>query len=159
MNRSPALALLLVGCAHASSGTAPALADDEATRAQLLQADRDFNDATQAKGREGARAFLSDELRVFGETPIGVGRDALLDQWNLMWAGKAKITWAPDSASYLPQAAIGITTGRWKFEAPARTVTGRYVTIWKRQADGSWKAIADGGSPDCPKCEPAPAAH
>jgi ketosteroid isomerase-like protein len=31
---------------------------------------------------------------------------------------------------------------------------GSYLTVWKKQSDGSWKVIADGGAPD-----KLPAAH
>jgi ketosteroid isomerase-like protein len=33
--------------------------------------------------------------------------------------------------------------------------TGKYVTIWRKQPDGSWKVVFDSGVPDSP---PQPAA-
>ena len=42
-------------------------------------------------------------------------------------------------------------TGKYsyKYQEKGKPVTeeGRYVTIWKRQSDGSWKIIADMGIP------------
>ena len=134
------------------SGTA-ALADDAAIREQLMKADRDFNDATQSRGREGARSFLAEEFRMIGGRSIESGPDALLKQWEDVFAGKEKLSWAPVAASYLPEAGVGVTTGKWtRVASDPGPKSGRYTTWWRRQADGSWKAIGDGGSADCVPC-------
>ena len=40
-------------------------------------------------------------------------------------------------------------TYSYKYQEKGKPVTeeGRYVTIWKRQSDGSWKIITDMGVP------------
>jgi len=167
--------LLPAGCAHApATGNVPATPsagrrdfsvfqvatcdgtecqDTTAIREELMKADRDFNSATQARGREGARSFLAEEFRMIGNKSIESGRHALLNQWQGMWDGKSKLTWEPVAASYLPQAGIGVTTGKWTRVADdAGPKSGRYTTWWRKQADGMWKAIGDGGSADCLPC-------
>ncbi|HZK98572.1 MAG TPA: hypothetical protein VFC47_01610 [Caulobacteraceae bacterium] len=44
-----------------------------------------------------------------------------------------------------------MTTGTWKFTSladPKVLVTGRYVTVWRRNAHGDWKGLIDIGNPD-----------
>jgi ketosteroid isomerase-like protein len=53
---------------------------------------------------------------------------------------------------------LGYTWGRYDFTAKGKdgkvdASTGIYLTIWKRQPDGSWKFVFD-GSPELP-AEPA----
>ena len=40
---------------------------------------------------------------------------------------------------------------RAKDSGETRTVTGRYLVVWHKQADGSWKIRADAGLPDPPQ--------
>lgn len=48
---------------------------------------------------------------------------------------------------------LGYTLGTWRStrytaEGRGQVITGKYVTIWRKQADGSWKVVFDGGNPD-----------
>jgi ketosteroid isomerase-like protein len=58
------------------------------------------------------------------------------------------LTWFPIYADVSRDGDLGYTTGPFEFrqnagDKPART--GYYMTIWKRQADGQWKAVIDQG--------------
>ena len=48
---------------------------------------------------------------------------------------------------------IGYAIGTFEGVVDDAPVKGKYVEIWKKQADGSWKVAADMFSPDSP---PAP---
>jgi len=48
---------------------------------------------------------------------------------------------------------LGYTLGTWRSTryndaGRGHVSTGKYVTIWRKQADGSWKVVFDGGNPD-----------
>ena len=54
-------------------------------------------------------------------------------------------------AFHAPLAFLRLTWGRWTYtprEAGAKVSTGRYVTVWRKNAKGAWKAIIDMGNPD-----------
>ncbi len=57
--------------------------------------------------------------------------------------------WEPTDAVAYADRRTGVTVGRSAFvRANARTDTisrGRYLTLWRKQADGSWKILLDTG--------------
>jgi ketosteroid isomerase-like protein len=62
------------------------------------------------------------------------------------------LEWDPDSATASPDGMLGWTTGRYvnRRTGPDGVVTsaGRYLSLWRRTADGSWKVDLDTGIPD-----------
>lgn len=74
-------------------------------------------------------------------------------------ASKPVITWQPLMVDVSADGTLGYTWGRYEYRPavpadgqPAAPHVGIYLTIWKRQSDGSWKFVFDGGpeirSPD-----------
>lgn len=65
------------------------------------------------------------------------------------------IRWQPLDAAISSSGDLGYTIGAYEIvrsgENAGVVTTGKYVTIWKKQADGSWKVIFDSGVPDTPK--------
>jgi ketosteroid isomerase-like protein len=71
------------------------------------------------------------------------GRDAI----GAAFAGfpaHAVLEWAPVGANIAASGDLGCTVG----EAAVTTLRAysKYLTIWKRQPDGAWKFVADGGN-------------
>ena len=58
--------------------------------------------------------------------------------------GNRNLFWWPAFAAISRSGDFGFTTGVVSFDA-ARTPRGHYFTVWRRQPDGSWKWIYDGG--------------
>jgi ketosteroid isomerase-like protein len=62
------------------------------------------------------------------------------------------LTWAPDLASASADGDMGWTSGRYESRSTGpegeKVGHGRYLTIWRRQADGGWKVALDNGVPD-----------
>ncbi len=58
--------------------------------------------------------------------------------------GNRNLFWWPAFAGISRSGDFGFTTGAVSFDA-ARTPRGHYFTVWRRQPDGSWKWIYDGG--------------
>lgn len=63
-----------------------------------------------------------------------------------------RLTWDPDQAVVSAAGDLGWTSGRYQTtsQGPQGPVTseGRYLTIWRRQADGGLKVDLDTGVPD-----------
>lgn len=58
--------------------------------------------------------------------------------------GNRELAWWPAFAGIARSGDIGFTTGPVSFDA-TRTPAIYYFTIWRRQGDGSWKWVYDGG--------------
>ena len=61
------------------------------------------------------------------------------------------LTWEPDQAD--ASGALGYTNGHYKAQfrdakGQPQVRTGRYLTVWKQQADRSWKVVRDIGVQD-----------
>jgi ketosteroid isomerase-like protein len=84
-----------------------------------------------------------------GEAP-SIGRVAILKSAH--WDPKVyQLTWTPTDAVLGPSGDMGYTWGH--FEGHSKdangnpvTTTGRYITIWRKQPDGSWKVVLDAGA-------------
>jgi ketosteroid isomerase-like protein len=64
---------------------------------------------------------------------------------------KSRLEWAPLDAWGSAGGDLGVTTGTWKLTvngAATPLVTGRYVTVWRKNAAGRWKGLIDIGTPD-----------
>jgi len=89
-----------------------------------------------------------------GEAPV-VGRVAIEKAAN--WLPKDyQLTWTPTDATLGPSGDMGYTWGHYEGHSkdangnPVVT-SGRYMTIWRRDADGSWKFVLDAGANDAPQ--------
>lgn len=99
-----------------------------------------------ASRRNGAKAafleFLDEESIVLQPGPTW-GRAA----WTVNEDLPGTLDWLPDLAQISADGDLGFATGAWILEPRAqdgRRVEGRYVTVWKKAADG-WRVIFDGG--------------
>jgi ketosteroid isomerase-like protein len=120
-------------------------------KAELLSADTAF--CTRAANDGVLQAFLSvatGDTKLLSQT--GKGFDAVRSGFK-DFPPTATLTWKPSQAEASSAGDLGYTWGRYEYRdraADGKPVveTGTYVTIWRRQADGSWKVVLDGGAPD-----------
>jgi ketosteroid isomerase-like protein len=68
------------------------------------------------------------------------------------------LTWSALFTDVSDDGTLGYNYGRYEYRGPGpdgkeRVGSGFFLTIWKRQPDGSWKYVMDNGAPDRP---PAP---
>lgn len=142
------LVALLAACARAQ--------DVVAARSALLEADRAFNRATAARRAEGWMEFIAEDGEMIRSAGTITGRAAIREAMARAFADTAfSLTWEPLQGDVGAAGDLGYTNGR--YEARVRDAagnpvvrTGRYLTVWKRQRDGSWKVVRDIGVPDPP---------
>ena len=103
----------------------------------------------QATARGGGSAFASwfaeDAVTLSnGKAPV-IGHAAIAEQAT--WSPKNyQLTWTPTRG--LLAGEMGYTWGHYEGSAinadgQRSTTTGRYMTIWKKQANGEWKVVLD----------------
>ncbi|HEV8263425.1 MAG TPA: DUF4440 domain-containing protein [Gemmatimonadales bacterium] len=113
---------------------------------ELLAADSAFAALSAARGARAAFvAFAADEAITLGPggAPMNRGRDAIGATFAEFPAG-AVLEWAPVTADVAGSGDLGCTVG--EAVVKPRGSYSKYLTVWKRQPDGRWKFVADGGN-------------
>ncbi len=111
----------------------------------LVAAEKAFAAMSVSKGmRDAFLANLADSALVFrpGPTP---GREA----YEKRPAGPDVLSWEPTYAEVSASGDLGWTTGPWSYSRDKDSdpiAFGHFVSVWKKQADGSWKVILDAGN-------------
>lgn len=140
-----AVAAALAGCAGKRNGAGAAEA--------IRNADIAFAKATAEHGVEGWVSFFADSgVQVIPGRNV-VGRAAIRELMAPSLGDTTRtLTWRPVSVEVSPGGNLGYTVGRWDRTARVKdsTVTthGSYVTIWRKQGDGTWKVVLDIGNSD-----------
>ncbi|CAN5420116.1 hypothetical protein BH11BAC1_BH11BAC1_02100 [soil metagenome] len=122
------------------------------SKQEIISADLAMSDLAVKEGFHAALLAYADDSVIKpseGEFPV-IGKDAL----TKYWAGKEDIktiTWEPFRAEAAKSGDIGYTFGNWKFATKDSAFYGIYYTIWKKQQDGKWKFVADGGNNTPPR--------
>jgi uncharacterized protein (TIGR02246 family) len=124
--------------------------------AQLRATEEAFARTMADRDHEAFVSFLAEEAVFFGRNSELRGRDAVAAAWKPLFEGAAApFSWQPEVATVLDSGTLGLTSG--PVLAPDGKRIGTFNSVWRREADGSWKIIFDRGCPDC-ECPPATAA-
>lgn len=148
MNRA-ILSMSLVLSAAACMGRQ----DPQQEKVALLAADRAFDSTVAASGLEGWVSFFNDSGRqVNGRGEFVVGKDAIREHMRgTLSDPTTSLRWSPDYAEVSVDGTLGYTFGNWTITGRDSIGTrelgrGRYLTIWRKALDGTWKAEADMGN-------------
>ena len=136
---------MMVGC------NAQPEIDLEAERSSLISADQAWYEAYSASD-DPADAFiarvLDDATLLPPDNPLARGKEAI----RAVIAGLEampgfSVTWRAEVADVGSGGDLGFTRGSYqmRMESPEGPITidGKYLTIWKRQPDGTWMVAAD----------------
>ena len=134
---------LLTGCGGSM--------DIEQTKKEIMDADRAFSKLSEEQGfRTAFETYMADSAVIYrpGKEPFK-GHDQIMPLFPADAQGE--LTWEPYFAEAAESGELGYTLGKYEMrytdEQGAEQVgTGHYVTIWKRQGDGSWKYVFDTGT-------------
>ena len=131
-------ALVLAGTAMAATAAEPgpqALVDAERAFAKL---------ADTGTVRDAFVANLAPTAVVFNPGPVNA-----LRLYTARKPGPARLAWQPAFAMMSGAGDLGWTTGPWQWRKDhsrsAPDATGDYMTVWRRQPDGTLKAVLDVG--------------
>lgn len=119
--------------------------DRKEAQASLVDAERAFSRLSETKGiREAFLTCLAADAVVFRPGPVA-GRPVYE---TMDPANPTVLTWEPEVAEVSASGELGYTSGPYQVR-PGRglepTAFGHYVSVWKKQADGTWKVLLDIG--------------
>ena len=120
-------------------------------KAFLFELESKFAKDVGERGGAGFADWFAEDGVALGNgaAPL-VGKVAIAR--SATWTPQAyQLTWKPTDGMMGPSGDMGYTWGH--FEGRSKdangnpvTTSGRYMTIWRRQTDGSWKVVLDAGS-------------
>jgi ketosteroid isomerase-like protein len=114
---------------------------------EILNADKAFSDMSRQLGMKKAfLEYIDDEgiLLRPNHKPI-VGADAI-DFLSLVNDTAYTLTWKPSAAQIAKSGELGFSYGIYELKTKDTTLNGTYVSIWKKERNGSWKFILDSGN-------------
>lgn len=125
----------------------------ESNKDAIIRTDKDFSRMSLSKGiRESFLYYAADEVILMrdGIHPI-IGKDIMKKFFESRPRNNNFLEWEPKKADVSSAGDIGYTFGNWKLTGKNQsgndtTMHGNYVTIWKKQNDGKWKFVLDGGN-------------
>ena len=142
------IAILILFASCKNTGKKGSKADAFA-KMEMMNADREFSKMSAEKGMKNAFIEYLDSNGVLlraNRLPIA-GADAidfLIQQNDTDYT----LTWEPRNGTVAQSGELGYTYGIYALR-PSRKDTiiyGTYVSIWKKQKDGSWKYVLDSGN-------------
>ena len=120
-----------------------------------MAADRQFAADVDREGIDAwVRWIAADGAQLIPGRIVRGSADIRALMSPLLTNPRMKLYWEPDTASVAASGDFGYTIGhsrtvRRNDDGTTTVVqTGRYVTLWRRQPDGSWKVELDTGHPD-----------
>ncbi len=110
----------------------------------MLQTDTDFSRRSEEAGlRRAFLEYIENSAVVLrpGSLPW-VGADAV-DKLSSLNDSLVVLRWEPQGGDVSKSGDMGFTFGTYNMEIEDSIYTGSYVTIWKRQEDGTWRFALD----------------
>src|SRR5262252_1870871 len=123
----------------------------EADLDSLIASERAFSQYSVDHGmRDAFLAYLAKESIIMHPLPAK-GRPI----WEARQPSPVTLIWEPCYAEVSGGGDLGVTTGPWELRPPqgaaALVLHGHFISVWRKQDDGTWKVEVDlGGSHDKP---------
>ena len=151
--------LLATACQKQAVTIADTRSADETT---LKNLDAEWSKAAGAKDLDKTASYYSDDALVLPPNmPAIQGKQ----QARAMWQGMFSVPgfgggWKVSKVEVAHSGDLGYVTGSYELSEtdesgkPA-TDKGKYLEVWKKQADGSWKCVIDMFNSDLPSVAPS----
>lgn len=122
----------------------------------LFDLEKKFAADTAAGGGPAFAKWFADDAVTLSdkEAPV-IGRAAIAA--NTTWSpAHYQLTWTPEGGRMSPGGDMGFTWGHYTGRSKDREgnpveTSGRYMTVWKKQGDGSWKVELDASNEEPPQ--------
>jgi len=125
--------------------------DLEKEKENLLKTDIEFSKTSVEKGAaEAFYLYLADDaVQLPAGLPPIVGREKIRE--SMSGSSKAVLKWEPVKAEVAKSGDLGYTWGNYEIswqgeDGRTEKLYGKYLNIWKKQPDGTWKAVVDIGN-------------
>jgi uncharacterized protein (TIGR02246 family) len=124
--------------------------------------DVQWSKAAVARDLDATVSYYSDDASLLApNSPIATGKSAIRAVWATMLVPDISVSWEPGKVevSLSDDLAYDVGTYQLTMKDPKGNSTadhGKFVEVWKKQADGNWKVAADMFNSDLPPAAPGP---
>lgn len=127
------------------------IAQGQSALHDMVKTEQAFSKMAEEKNtRDAFLAFIADDGLLFRPGAVN-GKKWLLEHPAPPPKDDKKplLAWQPSYAGMAASGDMGFTTGPWEAKADVKDEKpggyGHFMTVWKKQADGSWKFVVDLG--------------
>ena len=144
-----------VACSQGSMGENAAdmrAADERAVR----MADSSLAAAVEAKDVDRTASFYADDaVQLPVAEPLVSGRAAIRDEWAKVYGIPGMTNKSRLESVEVSGGSLAYTRGTYEStmlapDGKPATERGKWITVWRRQADGTWRVAADIYNTDAP---------
>jgi ketosteroid isomerase-like protein len=128
---------------------APLIARAQTPLQEMVKTEQAFSKMAEEKGaRDAFMTFIADDGLMFRPGAVN-GKKWMLENPLPPSDKKSLLAWQPSYAGMAASGDLGFTTGPWEFKNDIKDEKpsgyGHFMTVWKKQPDGSWKFVLDLG--------------
>jgi uncharacterized protein (TIGR02246 family) len=139
-----AVLLIMTGCGTSAPKDTRA-ADESAIR----DLDAQWAKAAAAKDVDAAVGYYSDDASLLAPSePIASDKQSIRATWSSMLGSDTSLNWQASKVEVARSGDLAYVMGVYQLtttDPKAKPVVdrGKFVEVWKKQADGNWKTVAD----------------
>jgi ketosteroid isomerase-like protein len=116
----------------------------------VFAAESSFAASMARRDLKAFAALISPEAVFFSDTAALRGKEVVVDAWRRFFVErKPPFSWRPETVEVLSSGTLALTSG--PVHDPGGKLIGTFTSIWRREADGSWRIIFDKGCPPPPE--------
>jgi uncharacterized protein (TIGR02246 family) len=153
--------VLTTSCSHSSEKESQAEQQQEiqqaraADEAAIRAASAAWSQAATAKDLDKSISFYADDaVQLPNKAPAAKGKENIRKNWvPLLAAPGPGLSWQTSSVEVARSGDIAYETGTYDFvttdkKGKSSDEKGKFVVVWKKQNDNSWKVVVDTDNPD-----------
>jgi uncharacterized protein (TIGR02246 family) len=135
-------------------------ADEKAIR----DLDAQWSKAAAARDVDGTVSYYSDDASLLApNAPIASDRQSIRASWASLLGPDTNLSWQATKVEVARSSDLAYLVGTYQLttkDAQGKPVSdnGKFVEVWKKQADNKWKVVADIFNSDLPVVQPRPSA-
>lgn len=133
-----------------------------ADEAAIREADVQWSKAAEARNLDAVVSYYTGDAQLLPpNAPIAANAAAIRAGWAALLIPQMTVTWKAVKVEVARSGDMAYVVGTYALavknaKGQPDNDTGKLIEVWKKQADGKWKCVADTFNSDLPAAAPPP---